>query len=227
MLIKKCLGQTLAEMGFVTREQLEDALKEQEKSFEAHMSLENEKLGAVFEIGSLVNSSLNLSEVLYLIMKHANRVTNSVASTLMLLDEKSGELVFSVPTGPKADNLVDIRIPPREGIAGWVVEHAQPALVPDVKEDSRFFPGVDETSGFETKSILCVPLKAKTHLIGVLEVINKLDGTSFTEEDQLLLSMFGYQAAMAIENARLYGELTDQLGTCQQAEKALHCERKM
>jgi PAS domain S-box-containing protein len=215
------LGQVLTEMGFVSKEQLALALIEQKKSFEAFMSLENEKLGIAFEVGSLVNSTLNLAEVLHLIMKHANRVTNSVASTLMLLDEETEELVFSVPTGPKANELIDVRIPPGEGIAGWVAKHEKPLLVPDVKEDSRFYSKIDEISGFRTKSILCVPLKAKTKMIGVLEVINKLDGTCFTENDELLLSMFGYQVAVAIENARLYGELKDQLQECKQVEDAL------
>ena len=215
------IGQILAKMGHVTNEQLEQALQEQEKTFQAYMSLENEKLGIVLEIGALVNSSLSLAEVLHLIMTHANRVTNSVASTLMLVDETTGELVFSVPTGPKKDKLIDIRIPPGEGIAGWVVEHEKPALIPNVKEDARFYPKIDEISGFETESMLCVPLKAKTKLIGVLEAINKVDETFFTEEDELLLSMFGYQAAVAIENARLYGELKEQLKESKQAERAL------
>jgi len=215
------LGQVLNDMGFVTKEQLEQALQEQEKPFQAYTSWENGQLGIAVEIGALVNSTLNLAEVLHLIMKHANRVTNSVASTLMLVDETTGELVFSVPTGPKEDKLIDIRIPPGKGIAGWVVEHGKPALVPDVKEDARFYQKVDEMSGFETESMLCVPLIAKTKLIGVLQVINKADETFFNEEDELLLSMFGYQAAVAIENARLYGELIDQLKESKRAKDAL------
>ena len=215
------LGQILLDMGLVTREQLERGLIEQERSIEAYQSLENRKLGVTIEIGSIVNSTLNLAEVLYLIMVHANRVTNSAASTLMLLDEETGELIFSVPTGPKEDKLVDIRIPKGEGIAGWVATNEQPLLVADVSKDPRFYGKVDEKSGFETKSILCVPLKAKTKLIGVLEAINKQDGGSFTEEDQMLLSMFGYQAAVAIENARLYNELQEELTHSQQNLEAL------
>jgi len=205
------LGKILTDMGFATKEQLEEALKEQNKMVEVYKSLESEKLGTTIEIGFIVNSTLDLAQVLALIMGHANRVTNSIASTLMLLDDKTGELVFSVPTGPKGDRLTDIRLPSGKGIAGWVAEHEEPALVPDAREDPRFYPEIDKISGFETKSILCVPLKAKTKLIGVLEAINKADGTSFTEEDTLLLNIFAYQAAMAIENARLYGELKDRL----------------
>jgi len=215
------LGQILIDMGLVSPAQLEHGLKEQEKSLEAFLSLENRKLGVTIEIGSIVNSTLNLAEVLYLIMIHANRVTNSATSTLMLLDEETGELNFSVPTGPKEDKLVDIRIPKGEGIAGWVAENEQPLLVADVREDPRFYAKIDEKFGFQTKSILCVPLKAKTKLIGVLEAINKQNGRNFNQEDELLLSMFGYQAAIAIENARLYSELQEELTSSRHNIEAL------
>jgi two-component system cell cycle sensor histidine kinase/response regulator CckA len=203
------LGQILIDMGFLTAGQLEEALREQKKTVEVYKLLDSEKLGAAIEMGSIVNSTLNLAEVLALIMRHVNQVTNSAASTLMLIDDTTRELVFSLPTGPKADKLTDIRMPSGKGIAGWVAEDEQPISVPNAKKDPRFYPEIDRISGFETKSVLCVPLKAKTKLIGVLEAINKADGSPFTEEDELLLSVFAYQAAMAIENARLYGELRE------------------
>jgi signal transduction histidine kinase len=215
------LGQILVDMEFATKEQLEEALSEQEKMVEAYKSLKSEKVAAAVEIGSIVNSTLNLAEVLGLVMRYVNRVTNSMASSLMLLDERTQELVLSVPTGPKAAKLTDMRIPASEGIAGWVVEHGQPVLVPDVKKDERFYKEVDRVSRFKTKSIVCVPLKAKTKLIGVLEVMNKVDGTAFTEEDVLLMSIFAYQAAMAIENARLYSELKERLEGEIQLQKKL------
>jgi len=208
------LGKILTDLGYITKNQLDEALSAQQKMVEVYNSLDSDKLGTAIEIGSIVNSSLNLSEVLTLIMRHANEVTNSVASTLMLLDEENKELVFSVPTGPKADQLTDIRIPFGKGIAGWVAEHEDPVLVSDVKKDPRFYQIIDKISGFETKSILCVPLKWKSKLIGVLEVINKSDGSSFTIQDRLLLSIFAHQAAMAIENARLYSELRDRMVEC-------------
>jgi putative methionine-R-sulfoxide reductase with GAF domain len=215
------LGQILVDMEFATKEQLEEALVEQEKMVEAYKSLRSEKVAAAIEIGSIVNSTLNLAEVLGLIMRYVNRVTNSMASTLMLLDDKTGELVLSVPTGPKASKLTDMRIPAGEGIAGWVVEHGKPVLVPDVKTDERFYKEIDKMTRFKTKSIVCVPLKAKTKLIGALEVMNKVDGTSFTEEDLVLMSIFAYQAAMAIENARLYSELKERLEGEIQLQKKL------
>ena len=201
------LGQILVDMGVTTKDQLDQAMRKQENLAEAYKSLDSEKLGAVIEKCTIINSTLNIAEVLDSIMKYANLVTNSAASTLMLLDEETGELVFSIPTGPKSDRLTDIRIPAGEGIAGCVAANEQHLLIPDVSKDPRFYGKVDEKSGYETKSILCVPLIAKAKLIGVLEVINKTDGNSFTEEDAMLLNFFASQAAVAIENARYYGEL--------------------
>jgi signal transduction histidine kinase/CheY-like chemotaxis protein len=139
----------------------------------------------------------------------------------MLRDHKTGDLVFSVPVGPTQDGLRNIRIPLGKGIAGWVAEREKPLLVPDSKEDPRFDPDIDELNGFETKSVLCLPLKAKSKLIGVLEVINKLDSTPFTEEDTFLLSIFAYHATMAIENARLHKRLKDNLVKKVKAQKKL------
>ena len=221
------LGQILIDMGVATKDQLEQAIEKQDKMIEAYKLLNSEKLGATVEECSIINSTLNIAEVLKNIMKYANRVTNSVASTLMLLDEETGELVFSVPTGPKSDKLTDFHLPPGEGIAGWVAENEQHLLIPDVKKDKRFYGKTDEMSGFETKSILCVPLKAKSKMIGVLEVINKVDDTSFTEEDAMLLNIFANLAAIAIENARFYDELKNRYEEEKQLQEKLAESEKL
>ena len=215
------LGQILLDMGFATEEQLNVALKQQRSMLDIYKKLGREKLEAAIEMGSIVNSTLNLVEVLAIIMEHVNRLTGSVASTLMLRDTKTDELVFSVPTGPKAGDLMDVRLPPGKGIAGWVAKNEKPLLIADAENDARFYPEIDKISGLKTKSILCVPLKAKSTLIGVLEVINKEDKTPFTEEDALLLGIFSSQAAMAIENARLYEELKARL------EEERHFQKRM
>ena len=215
------LGQIILDMGFANDHQLKKALEQQDGFLDVYKSIGSEKLGVAVEIISIINSTLNLAEVLSLLMRHANRVTNSVSSTLMLLDEKTNELVFSIPTGPNSEILTDIRIPYGTGIAGWVSENEQYILVPDVTQDSRFYPEIDKMTGLETKSILCVPLKAKSKLIGVLEVINKEDGSIFNKEDAMLLGIFASQAAMAIENARLYGEIEERLEEERQMRKVL------
>lgn len=206
------LGQILTDMGFVNQDQLEIALSEQRNEVvQRYRQFDIDKLVSVLEISTAINSTLNLAEVLALIMAHASKITHSIACSLMLLDEQTGELVFSVPTGMEADKLVDIRVPAGQGIAGWVVQNEKYVLVPNAQNDPRFYTKIDEISGLKTESLLCVPLKAKQKLIGVLEAINKVDGTPFSEEDAHLLSVFASHAAMSIENARLYGELRDLL----------------
>ncbi len=146
-----------------------------------------------------------------MIMENTNKVADSVASTLFLLDENTDELVFCTPTGPIAAQLVNMRIKRGQGVVGWVLENGKPANVPDVSRDPRFFKEIDTNTGFQTKALLCVPLKLAGRTIGVLEAVNKKDGSSFTKKDTLLLSIFADQTVMAIENARLHGALENQL----------------
>jgi CheY-like chemotaxis protein/putative methionine-R-sulfoxide reductase with GAF domain len=206
------LGIILNYMGFATMEQVELAVEKQEKMAEVYQSLDSKRLGLAIELSSIINSTLNLSEVLTLVLRYGDRLLNSVASTLMLLDEKTGELVFTIPTGSKADKLREIRIPAEKGIAGWVAKRGKPVWVSDVREDPRFYPEIDMIFGFKTEHVLCVPVRGKTKLFGVLEVINKKDGTPFTKSDSLLLSIFAHYTALAIENARTYEDLQKHLG---------------
>ena len=195
------IGQILLEKGFVTKDLLEPILAMQNRQIRELRLLSSEKLALVIQIGFIINSTVDLVDVLSLIMKYANIVTDAAASTLMLLDDKTGELVFSVPTGPNAEELKDIKIPPGVGVAGWVAKNQQYVLVEDAKKDPRFYSQIDYMTGAETKSLLCVPMRAKRKLIGVLEVINKNNKACFTEDDALLLNIFSHQAAIAIENA--------------------------
>ncbi|WP_024336791.1 ATP-binding protein [Desulfotignum balticum] len=205
------LGQILMEKGYVTEDQLIPALKTQNQQIENLSRLSSEKLAKALQVGFVINSTIDLEEVLNLIMKYANIVTDAVASTLMLLDEKTGELVFSVPTGPNAEHLKDVRIPPGAGVAGWVAEKQTYLLVPDTRKDARFYPRIDDMTGMETRSLLCVPMKSKRKLIGVLEVMNKKDNSFFTEDDALILSVFSHHAAIAIENAMLFNSMKNRL----------------
>ncbi len=173
--------------------------------------LNDKDLLSLMKYGSNLHSSLDSQAVFSMIMENTNKVAGSVASTLFLLDENTGDLVFSTPTGPMTQKLANMRIKRGQGIAGWVVENGEPTIVPDVKKDPRFFAGIDDATGFQTKSVLCVPLLLKGKTIGVIEAINKKDGSRFTEKDTLLLSIFAEQTAMAIENSRLHGALENQL----------------
>ncbi|MBU1696768.1 MAG: GAF domain-containing protein [Proteobacteria bacterium] len=197
------LGQILMQKGFIEEGQLAPALEIQNRQDKNLCQLSSEKLATALKVGFIINSTIDIVEVLSLIMKYANIVTDATNSTLMLLDEKTGELVFCVPTGPNTEELKDVRIPPGVGVAGWVLENQQYALVSDTKKDPRFYSQIDDMSGIESKSLLCVPMRSHRRLIGVLEVINKKNDDCFNEEDALLLSIFSHHAAIAIENAML------------------------
>jgi CheY-like chemotaxis protein/putative methionine-R-sulfoxide reductase with GAF domain len=205
------LGVILNYMGFATMEQIEAAVERQEKMADIYQSLDSKELGLAIEMSSIFASALDLNEVLSLILRYTDRLLNSAASTLMLLDETTGELVITIPRGSKTDKRKTIRIPPGKGIAGWVAKHGKPIWVSDVRDDPRFYPDGDAIFGFETQNILCVPVRGRDKIIGVLKVINKKDGTAFTKSDSLLLSIFAYYAATAIENARIHGDLKDHL----------------
>ncbi len=167
-----------------------------------------ENLKECFRISGLINSSLQLDQVLENIMTTSRSILNADACSLMLVDEKSGELVFEVAQGPVANKLKGgMRIKRGQGIAGSVYDTGEPLLIENAYEDSRFNKEFDRMTGYRTQTILCVPLKIKERVIGVSQVINKLDGSSFNGEDKETLSLLCANAAIAVENARLHDEI--------------------
>lgn len=166
-------------------------------------------LTALSEVSAIITSSLELKEVLKSIMEMATKLMKAEASSLMLIDEKTQELVFEEALGEKEEKVKKIKLRIGEGIAGYVAKFGIPLLISDAYSDPRFNPEVDKFTGFRTKSILCVPLKIKDKIIGVVEVLNRIDKKSFDEDDKELFSALANHAAIAIENARLYKELRE------------------
>lgn len=162
------------------------------------------KLGMIIEVMPLLNSTLDMDELLVAIMESAQIVMQAEAGSLMMVDEESGDLIVKVATGPIKDQITGMRIPKGEGIAGWVAEHGRSLLVADVERDKRFYPGIDQCTGFRTKSILCTPIKLRDKVIGVVEVINRNDGSNYSEDDITLLETLAHQAAIVIERAQLH-----------------------
>jgi GAF domain-containing protein len=169
-------------------------------------------LERLLEISSLLNSTLKLDDLLGQIMSSATELTSAETSSLLLLDEEAGELTVEVATGAPGEAVERETVPAGEGIAGWVVEHGEPTVVSDPKSDPRFYGDIDEKSGFETKSILAVPMKTRERTIGVIEVINKREG-SFDDRDVKLATALANHAAIAVDNARLYARLADAVVT--------------
>jgi sigma-B regulation protein RsbU (phosphoserine phosphatase) len=177
-----------------------------------------ENLKECFRVSGLINSSLQLDQVLENIMTISRSILKADACSLMLVDEKTGDLIFEVAQGPVSDKLkTGVRIGKGEGIAGYVYETGEPLLIEKAYSDSRFNPEFDRMTGYRTQTILCVPLKIKDRVIGVSQVINKLDGSLFSEEDKETLSLLCANAGIAIENARMHHEILRK----QQIEKDL------
>ncbi len=165
----------------------------------------NRELAALNEIGQIINSTLDLRETLTLITTQTNRLLGTQATLVLLYDEERDDLYFAAGSGPGADSLVGQRLPLGQGIAGWVVEHDEPTLVPDVAQDPRWFSDFDRSGDFKTRSILCVPLRSKGRIIGALETVNKEGG--FSQDDVRLLTALAAPVATAIENARLFEQV--------------------
>jgi signal transduction histidine kinase len=160
-----------------------------------------------YDVSQALMTTFDINKLLSDTMQLAADVIDAGAASLMLIDDEQEELVFEVSHGARSQFLRQLRIPLDEGIAGWVARNGQPVIVNDARTDKRFSHRVDVRTGFLTQSIAAVPLKIKGRVIGVLEVLNKYSGTGFNQEDMRLMSSIAGQAAIAIENARLYQQL--------------------
>lgn len=161
------------------------------------------------EIGKTITSSLDLKEVLSIIMQKITEILQPKDWALLLLDEKSKKLSFEVAVGERAEKLKDIKLSVGEGIAGWVAEKGEPLFITNAQEDPRFAKRVDETSNFNTRSIICVPLKSKGKVLGVIELINTMDEGPFEEDDIIFLQTIADYAAIAIENALYFKKVQE------------------
>ncbi len=167
------------------------------------------QLTTLNEITQQLTSTLEHEPLLQNILDSAVQILDCEAGTLFMVDENTQELIFTVTVGPAADNLIGKRLPAGQGIVGKAVETRAPVVENNVSQAKNWSDSTDEETGFTTKALLAVPLQIKGRVIGVIEIINKKDRLPFVDADKELLTAFAGQAAVAIENARLY-TLTDQ-----------------
>ena len=160
------------------------------------------------EVGTLLNSTLDQNVVRKMAMEAITRLMNAEVGSLLLVDEENKELYFEVALGDKGERVKEIRLKIGEGIAGWVAEHGNPLLLQDVRKDPRFYKSADQKTEFVTRDMVCVPVKVKDKVIGVLQAINRAEGV-FTEDDVELFQLFSNQVAIALDNARLYEEIRE------------------
>lgn len=178
-------------------------------------------LSRILDLNAKINSTLDLEELLGILMNTAAEVMDAHAASLMLLDPSGKELIFKVALGCKANQLKEsFRVKVGEGIAGTVVETRKALIVNDTQKDARFAKRFDASTGFKTEAILCVPMHAKGKIIGILEAINPKNRKEFNQDDLTLFQIFADQAAIAVENARLHTETISQEKTKQELKIA-------
>ena len=177
------------------------------RSLEAALEREQKKVALVQEVSRALSKTGDLDTLLALIIAKVTELMEADRSTLFVLTEDGSQLWSKVSQG---SDRVEIRLAIGEGIAGWVAQTREVVNIPDAYADQRFQPAFDLRSGYRTRSILSVPmLGAPGDLIGVLQVLNKQAGP-FTQADEELLVALASQAAVAIENARLYHSVVEQ-----------------
>jgi diguanylate cyclase (GGDEF)-like protein len=168
-----------------------------------------DELAVLNEIGKALTSSLDIGEVMHVILAKVSELLKPSNWSLLLQDPITGELYFQTAVGAGSDRLLGMRLQPGEGIAGWVAQHNQPMLVPNVHSDPRFASRFDAVSEFQTKSILCVPLTFKGRVLGVIELVNGQGDGPFGEEDLRILMTVAEFSAIAIENAQNFQKVQE------------------
>jgi GAF domain-containing protein len=166
-------------------------------------------LSAIQDLIQRMTPETDLLALLDDLLNSALAVLGASDGSLLLKDEDTSELVFAIVRGEARERLTGYRLPPGRGIAGWVVEHQQATIVEDVRKDPRFYPQVDETFGFTTQTLACVPLQEGERVVGVIEAVNKRSEREFSPEDHHLLMVVAQLATVAIRRAEEFAEQTD------------------
>jgi signal transduction histidine kinase len=161
------------------------------------------RMQRLIELSETLTSTLDQHRLLRNIIEAARELTGSEAASIMLADTQSDELRFEATTNIEAAQMEGLVIPVDNSLAGWVFTNRQPLLVPDTASDPRWNRTVDSKVQFVTRSVLGVPLVSRDKAIGVLQALNKHEGT-FTDDDTDILQTLAAQATIAIVNARLF-----------------------
>ena len=161
-----------------------------------------EELSSIIEATKKLNSTLDLGELIHIILQIATRQTGADRGTVFLVDRERGEIWSLVGLG-LAQQV--IRLPVTRGIAGWVASHGAAVRLDNAYDDPRFEPDIDKRLGFTTRQLLCLPIRNEAGvIIGVLQLLNK--GEPFTDEDEAFIDALSAHVALALEKAQLHRE---------------------
>jgi Nif-specific regulatory protein len=186
-------------------------------------TIDEAKFELLIEICALINSNYaDAKSLLSQIIESSTRLVGAEAASLVLREPATGKLRFAIASGPRKDELFDKVIDSDEGIVGWVARQGKSLIVNDPERDPRFSPSVAKAVDFPAKSIMAVPMTVKGDLVGVIEVVNKIKGRYFSDEDLRWLEIFALQAAIAVDNARFLQKTSAELAFL--SEKAMKGE---
>jgi signal transduction histidine kinase len=168
-----------------------------------------QRLERLLEISRTLAATLEIRPLLETIVEVACELTESEVSSILLYDPEKGRLRFEAVPGFQQKDLIDVSVPLDSSVAGWIYTNSRPMVIQDASSDTRVYRPIDKALGFETRSILGVPLIVRSRTIGVLESLNKQGEGNYTEDDLKVLETLASQAAVAIDNAQLLTSIQD------------------
>ena len=183
------------------------------------LSRDSARLRLLYELGCAFAARVELDELSALVLAKCREVLDADGASILLLDAERRELYFPyAANNPEVnDRLVRLRFPADRGIAGAVLESGRSLRIDDVAADPRFYGGVDRATGVTTRNLLCVPLRSNQGIVGVVQVVNRRSAGGFTDTDLAFLEALAGSVAIAIENARIYAQLKDQVAALERA----------
>jgi diguanylate cyclase (GGDEF)-like protein len=167
----------------------------------AETARQTQELHIFHDVAKALTSSLDLDSILQTILEKMAEYFQPDTWSLLMVDEQKAELYFAIAVGQASEALKNVRLKVGEGIAGHVAKFGEKLVVPDVSADKRFTKRIDEITQLETQSIICMPLRSKLRVLGVIQLVN-VDLAHFTHEEEFFLQALCDYASIAIENAR-------------------------
>jgi diguanylate cyclase (GGDEF)-like protein len=174
----------------------------------AERSRQTHELTIFHDVAKALTASLDLESILHTIMEKMAEYFRPDTWSLLMVDEAQQEMYFAIAVGDKAEVLKDLRLKVGEGIAGWVAKEGKQLIVPDARKDPRFAKRIDELTQWETQSVICMPLRSRLRVLGVIQLVN-VNVAQISEQEIFFLQSLCDYAAIAIENARFVEKIQE------------------
>lgn len=171
------------------------------------MQISTKRLRAILESISIISSSMETDEVLQKIMHQLTELLNAEAASIFLIDESNKLLEMKIATNLSKKQIESIKVPIGKGLVGYAVQTGELINIKNPKKDKRFYSLIDKQIGFTTKSILTIPLKIDSKIVGAAQVINKKNNKSFSKEDELVITEFSRLASITLNKALMLKEI--------------------